>query len=306
MAYVKLSSRYLCSISPKEAEKHLRYILNELGSLNSHAHVSRIDLCADFISPENMESWHREAWITRGKKIDTHVINGAFTGWSIGLGGKISCRLYNKLLEIQSSGRTDLVPLWQEAGWQENDPIWRVEFQLMREVLNEHGLISLDSVLANLNGLWSYASAEWLRLTIPNPDDQTRSRWPIHPLWGYISSIDWEGNGGPLSRSFKATRLPDDNRIFSLGASSLASYMAKHGMNDFDDDEGLDRYMLYLFKYFHERGFFMGLSALEYILEKVRLRAREFNTLLNCSEEEQKQLKVNQAAIDYQKASDGA
>ncbi len=302
MAYVKLSSRYLCSIAPDEAEKHLRHILNELGSLNGHAYVSRIDLCADFVSSENMESWHREAWVTRGKKIDTHAINEAFTGLSIGMGGKVSCRLYNKLLEIHTSGRTDLIPLWKEAGWQEGDPVWRVEFQLMRDVLNEHGLISLDSVLANLNGLWSYASTEWLRLTIPNPDDQTRSRWPIHPLWGYISSIDWEGNGGPLARSFKATRLPDDNRIFSLGASSLASYMAKHGMTDFD--EGLDRYVLDLFKYFHERGFFMGLSALEYILEKVRLRAREFNTLLNSSEEEQKRLKINKA--DYQKASDGA
>ena len=138
MAYVKLSSRYLCSITPYEAEKHLRHILGELGSLNSPTHVSRIDLCADFVSPENMESWHREAWITRGKKIDTHAINGTFTGWSIGLGGKISCRLYNKLLEIHTSGRTDLIPLWKEAGWRENDPVWRVEFQLMRDVLNEH------------------------------------------------------------------------------------------------------------------------------------------------------------------------
>ncbi|SFI68622.1 replication initiation factor [Nitrosomonas sp. Nm34] len=303
MAYVKLSSRYLCSIVPGEAEKHLRHILGELGSLNGSAHVSRINLCADFVCPENMESWHREAWVTRGKKIDAHAVSEEFTGWSIGLGGKITCRLYNKLLEIQTRGRTDLAPLWREVGWQEGEPIWRVEFQMMRDVLNEHGLISLDSVLANLNGLWSYASTEWLRLTIPNPDDQTRSRWPIHPLWGYISSIDWESNAWPLSRSFKATRLPDDNRIFSLGASSIASYMAKHGMKDFD--EGLDHYVLDLFKYFHERGFFMGLSALEYILEKVRLRAREFNTLLNVSEEEQKQLKVNKAAADYQKASDG-
>ena len=56
MAYVKLSSRYLCSITPNEAETHLRNILSELGTLNSSAHVSRIDLCADFVSNENMKS----------------------------------------------------------------------------------------------------------------------------------------------------------------------------------------------------------------------------------------------------------
>ncbi len=303
MAYVKVSSRYLCSVTPVEAEKHLRQILNELGTLESSAHVSRIDLCADFVSHENMESWGREAWITRGKKIDAHAVNEKFTGWSIGLGGKISCRLYNKLIEIHTSGRTDLIPLWKEAGWQEGEPVWRVEFQLMRDILAEHGLIDLDSTLANLNGLWSYASTEWLRLTLPNPDDQTRSRWPIHPLWGYISSIDWETNLNMLSRSFQATRLPEDKRILALGISSLASFMAKHSITDFD--EGLDRYLLALHQHLQTSGEFLGLSAEDFILEKVRLRGKEFNTILNIDEAEQKRLEIARAAKDYRKASEG-
>ncbi|PSJ18145.1 replication initiation factor [Nitrosomonas supralitoralis] len=303
MAYVKLSSRYLCNITPIEAETQLRHILSELGILSDYAHVSRIDLCADFVSHENMESWGREAWIARGKKIDAHAVNEKFTGWSIGLGGKISCRLYNKLIEIYSSGRTDLIPLWKEAGWIEGEPVWRVEFQLMRDVLAEHGLISLGSVLANLNGLWSYASTEWLRLTLPNPDDQTRSRWPIHPLWGYVSSIDWETNLNTLSRSFQATRLPDDKRILALGISSMASFMAKHAITDFD--EGLGRYLLAIHQHLHASGEFIGLSAEDMILEKVRLRGKEFNTILNINEAEQKRLVIERAAKVYRKAKDG-
>lgn len=303
MAYVKLSSRYLCSIKPVEAETHLRHILSELGILSNYDHVSRIDLCADFVSHQNMESWGREAWITRGKKIDAHAVNEKFTGWSIGLGGKISCRLYNKLIEIHTSGRTDLIPLWKEAGWIEDEPVWRVEFQLMRDVLAEHGLIGLDGVLANLNGLWSYASTEWLRLTLPNSDDQTRSRWPIHPLWGYISSIDWETNLNTLSRSFQATRLPEDKRILALGISSMASYMAKYGITDFD--EGLDRYLLALHQYLCICGEFNGLSGEDCLLEKVRLRGREFGTLLNVDVDELKRLEVERAAKDYRRASEG-
>ncbi|MBY0499290.1 MAG: replication initiation factor [Gammaproteobacteria bacterium] len=303
MAYVKLSSRYLCSIKPIEAEKHLRRILDELGVLENSAHVSRIDLCADFVSSENMESWGRDAWITRGKKIDAHAVNEKFTGWSIGLGGKISCRLYNKLLEIHTSGRTDLIPLWREAGWIEGDPVWRIEFQLMRDVLAEHGLISLDSVLANLNGLWSYASTEWLRLTLPNPDDQTRSRWPIHPLWAYISSVDWKTDLNTLSRSFKPERLPEDKRILTLGISSMASFMAKHGITDFD--EGLDRYLLALHQHLCICGEFMGLSAGDYLLEKVRLRGKEYNIILNIDEADQKRLEVEKAAKNYRKALEG-
>lgn len=303
MAYVKLSSRYLSSVTPTEAEKHLREILSELGTLTDVAHVSRIDMCADFASNENMESWGREAWVTRGKSIAAYAVAEQFTGWTVGLGGNIACRLYNKLLETVVSGRDDLFPLWQAAGWKSGEPIWRVEFQFKREVLAQHNLIRLDSVLENLNGLWSYATTEWLRLTIPNPEDQTRSRWPIHPLWGHLSSVDWETDGGPLTRSFKATRLPEDKRIFSLGASSIASYMAKHGLIDYGD--GLDRYLFDLYSYLQSCGDFVGLPAEEFLLEKVRLRAKEFNTILNIDEAEEKRQALERAAAAYRKASGG-
>lgn len=302
MAYVKLSSRYLSSVTPREAEAHLCGILRKLGILTDSAHVSRLDLCVDFVSNENMESWGREAWVTRGKKIATYAVNQQFTGWTVGLGGNIACRLYNKLLELFESHRDDLPPLWQAAGW-DGGHVWRVEFQFRREVLAQHGLISFDKALANLNGLWSYASTEWLRLTIPSPDDQTRSRWPVHPLWGYLSSVDWETDGGPLARSFKATRLPDDRRVFALGASSIASYMAKYGITDYG--EGLDRFMYDLYGYLQTSGQFMGLSAEAFLLEKVRLRAREFNTLLNVDEAEEKRQVLERETADYRRTSKG-
>lgn len=303
MAYVKLSSRYLSSITPKDAEAHLRTILNELGTLTDFAHVSWIDMYADFVSNENMESWDRHAWVTRGRKKDAHSVDEDFTGWSIGLKGTLSFRLYNKLLEIAESGRDDLLPLWHEAGWEPSQSIWRAEFQFKREVLAQHGLVNLNSVLSNLNGLWSYASTEWLRLTISNPDDQTRSRWPIHPLWAYIASIDWETNGGALSRTFDAARLPEDKRIFTLGASSIASYMAKRGITDYA--AGLDSYMYDLYGHLQNAGHFMGQSAEDFLLEKVRLRAKEFNTIMNNSVEEEKRIAIEKAAAEYRKASDG-
>jgi len=210
MAYVKLSSRYLSSVTPKEAEAHLRDILKELGTLTDSAHVSRLDLCADFVSNENMESWDRRAWVTRGKNIAAYAVNEQFTGWTVGLGGVMACRLYNKLLEIFESGRADLLPLWAAGGWKSGEPVWRIEFQFRREVMAQHGLISLDSVLANLNGLWSYAATEWLRLTIPNPDDQTRSRWPLHPLWDTCPQLIGKRTEGRLQGH---SRPPDYQRI---------------------------------------------------------------------------------------------
>lgn len=303
MAYVKLSSSYLSSVTPKEAEAHLREILNELGVLTDSAHVSRLDLCADFVSNENMESWNRESWVTRGKNIAAYAVNEQFTGWTIGLGGVMACRLYNKLLEIVESGRDDLFPLWQAAGWKDGESIWRVEFQFRRDLMAQNRLIHLDTVLANLNGLWSYATTEWLRLALPNPDDKTRSRWLLHPLWGHISSIDWETDGGQLSRSFKATRLPEDKRIFALGASSIASYMAKNNITNYGD--GLDAYLYDLYSYLQSGGDFIGLPAEGVMLEKVRLRAKQFNTILNPSAEDTKRLETEKAAEEYRRESDG-
>lgn len=303
IAYVKLSSSYLSSVTPKEAEAHLRGILSELGMLTDSAHVSRLDLCADFVSNENMESWRREAWVTRGKNIAAYAVNEQFTGWTVGLGGVMAFRMYNKLLEVVETGRDDMFPLWQESGWKEGESIWRVEFQFRREVMQQHGFINLDIVLANLNGLWSYASTEWLRLTLPNPDDKTRSRWPLHPLWGYISSIDWETDGGPLSRSFKATRLPEDKRLFALGASSIASYMAKNKITDYS--VGIDGYLNGLYNHLQTQGGYIGLPAEEVMLEKVRLRGKEFNTIQNRHDAEWERLENDQTEAAYRKASKG-
>jgi hypothetical protein len=232
MAYVKVSSGYLAHVGPVKAEQTLRRILDQFGTLQSTAQVSRIDLFVDFVSVENMESWTREAWVTRAKGINAYAVEGRFSGWSIGLGGAIAARLYDKVLEIKKSGKLYLLELWAQTGYREGDPVWRLEFQFKRTVLSQLGVVSLGSVLNQLNGLWGYAMTDWLRLTLPNPDDRTRSRWPVHPLWGYLSSIDWETNGGPLLRQYPLARVPGDDKLFSLYFSALISYMAREGIND--------------------------------------------------------------------------
>jgi hypothetical protein len=166
MAYVKLSSRYLSHKTPTEAEHHLRILLQELGEVEVPK-ASRIDLFVDFASSFDMESVGRHAWVIRAKDLSQYAQNGAFTGWLIGAGGVMMARLYNKQIEIQKTGKTYLEPLWREAGWKGELPVWRLEFQFKREVLDQLGLSGLPSVMGNLNGLWSYATTEWLNSLCP-------------------------------------------------------------------------------------------------------------------------------------------
>jgi hypothetical protein len=305
MAYVKIASGYLSHVSPADAGEALSSVLAELGEIKGSPNVSRIDLFVDFVSFEDMESWTRHAWVTRATAVNTYAVDGKFSGWSIGTGGIVSARLYNKRLEIETSGKRYLFDLWRKAGWTEGEPVWRLEFELKREALTQRGLFKLGEVLGNLNGLWSYATTEWLRLTLLNPDDQTRSRWPIHPLWGYLSSIDWETPGGPLLPRYNAARVPGDDKLFGLGLSTLISFMAREGVTDLY--RGQEAYIAALYEHHEKKSYELGLPFDSYIAEKVALKAREFNTILNNPdlEEERKALERKRQAEAYRKASKG-
>ena len=304
MAFVKVSSGYLAHVSPIEAEKTLCALLSELGEIRDAANVSRIDLFTDFVTSENIE-WDRKAWVTRAASIDTFSVNGQFSGWMIGKGGILSARLYNKILEIQKSRKEYLFELWRKAGWNPGHPVWRLEFEFKRELLTQNGLYKLDQVMNHLNGLWNYATTEWLRLTIPNQDDQTRARWPVHPLWGFLSSVDWESHGGPLLRRFDPKRIPGNDKLFNLAFSHLTAFMAREGITDLY--EGQEAFITALYHYHENKAYRLGLPFDDYVAEKVALKARQFNTLLNHPEfEEERNIREQaKAAREYRKAADG-
>lgn len=233
MAYVQVSSGLLAYKSVELIERELRWILEELGDVHAPK-ISRIDLFVDFASTDSMEAWDRAAWITKASAVHQYAEGSTFAGWTVGAGGVLMARLYHKLLECQKSGKEYLLGLWREAGWDQIKPVWRLEFEFRREILSQLKLDGLSSVLGNLAGLWSYASTEWLTLRCPNDKDRTRSRWPVHPLWVALASIDWSAQGGPLSRTFTATRAPASEWLGARTLSMLASMAAIKGHSDFD------------------------------------------------------------------------
>ena len=307
MAYVKVSAALLAHVGPVEAEKRLYELLSELGEIKESANVSRIDLFVDFQTSVDMESWDRHAWVTRASSINAYAVSGNFSGWSIGLGGIISARLYNKLLEIVVSGKDWILPLWQKAGWEGSGLIWRLEFELKREVLTQKGLSKLYEVMNHLNGLWSYATTEWLRLTLPSDGDQTRSRWPMHPLWEWLAAVDWEGDGGPLSKRFKPTRGPNDVRLYQMACSTVLAFMAKHGYSAKQLYEAYEDLVAKLVDHIEQEAYKLGLHFDDYVAEKLALKRRQYNTATNDPEQEEKRkaAELAEQARAYRKESDG-
>lgn len=304
MALVKVSALFLAHVGSAEAERRLYGLLIELGDLAGAAQVSRIDLFCDFVWTGSCD-WPRKSWVTRAAAVDNYSEDGTFTGWVIGRGGVMLGRLYDKLLQANKIGADYLLPLWRAAGWKDDEPVWRMEFQIKREVLTQMQLVPLVTALDNLNGLWSYATDEWLRLAIPQDTDKTRSRWPIHPLWGYLSSIDWGTPGGPLTREFDPMRAPADSKLYSMYLAALVGFMAKRGLQDLYQAQ--EAMIADVVSYFMGKAYQEGIPFDQYIAERVALKVRQYGSGLNAPDglDALDQAKAASAAAAYRKASRG-
>lgn len=305
MAYVKVSAEYLAHKGPQAVQEELAALLPEFGDISGLNMVSRIDLAADFTAPVIMDSWHRSAWVTRATEIHSYAKDQTFTGWTVGMGGAIGCRLYNKIQEIIHTGKAWIINLWAPGGWMPGETVWRLEFEFKRDFLKERGLSSLDSVLDNLDGLWSYATTEWLRLTVPNEADATRSRWPTHGLWMALASVDWESAHSVLLDKCSNARTPTELRLITVILGALTSYMAIHSLDD--PNEAIDQLAGKLYQHYSTVALRAGISFDEYLAKRIAVKAREFNTHLNAPglTDNLKQDFLDEGADAYRRASRG-
>ena len=301
-AYVKVSSGLLASMAIAQVESHVQGLISHFGEIIGSTKAGRIDLFVDFTTDCDLEGWGRESWVTRASSVNSYSVEGRFSGWAIGLGSPMAARLYDKTLEIKKSKKFYLEDLWRQAGWDGSRDVWRLEIQIKRGVLKQLGLNDCESVISNLNGLWSYAMTQWLKLTIPNPNDQKRSRWPIHPLWAFLATVDWETHGGPLLRKYPDTSAPSDQWLFAAWFRTILSYMAKTGVTDFHSAANA----LYSAAddFYGRLAVSRNMSFEDYVRQMVSIKNREFCSAFNGKETpEDALLRIETDA--YRKASDG-
>ena len=307
LAYVQVSSEYLAHVGPEAAVQALTEIIATFGEAENVPTVSRVDLFADFQSNADMESFKREAWVTRAGSINTYSVKGQFTGYTIGVGGPIASRLYNKTLEILKSHKTYLFDLWQRAGSDPDRHVWRQEFQIKREILNQLGIRSFEGLIRSQGGIWGYAAQTWLRLAIPQDADTNRARWATHPLWERLADIQWQLVDVPLTRNFSPARVPSLEKLYRLRHSLLTSFMASQGIRD--EAKGEDAFRqgarAFLASRCETR---LNIAYEDWLAMEVALKVKKYNTLANVpglEEEAETSDEVDSDAIDYYRASRG-
>jgi len=280
VALVQIRSEFLAHVGTVQAEAQVCDLLGRLAEIDGDGKVSRIDLAVDFSSAVDMEGWGRNAWVTRAPRKDSHAVGERFTGWSIGLSSAVSARLYDKNFEIETvSKKYYLRELWERAGWCPIDQVWRLEFQVRRPVLGLFGMTTLGDVLALRDELWQYLTGGWLRLTIPNPNDDTRSRWANHPMWVSLNAVRWDRSGDALTARRAVSGIPSDTWLAQHATSVLAAQMAKVGTTDIE--EGWLGLRQTVERHWAERELWEGTSAEELIRERVRAKGRKYGTMSN-------------------------
>jgi hypothetical protein len=260
LALVQVRSEYLTAVGPEEAVQTITDLVAGMGQVTGPPKISRIDLFADFGTDHDL-AVHEEC--------------DQITGISFGAGNEVSARLYDKTRELQKSGKDYMRPLWAAEGWDGASSVWRMEFQIRREglPLDMSGPAALALPLCS--PLWRYLCDDWLRLAIPSDSDDTRSRWPTHPLWQDLARVwDIDPEAPPLTRVSK-TRAPKDDYLFRAGIAGLTSFMAREGIEDYA--EGVGEFLHALEAYYDNpnRQFPEGLE--DYIRRKTKVKAHRYN-----------------------------
>lgn len=286
LALVQVRSEYLTAVGPEEAIRVASALVDDLRAPSGNAipppKISRIDLFADFGTDLDLTALPGSHWVKRSKKRSIHEESDQVTGISFGAGNEVSARLYDKTRELLKSRKDYLKPLWAANGWTEADQVWRMEFQIRREGLPVEMKGPAAESLLRTGDLWRYLCDDWLRLAVPSGSDDTRSRWPTHPLWQGLARVwDVDADAAPLTRVAK-TRAPSDDYLFRAGIAGLTSFMAREGISDYG--HGLGEFLHALEDYYDDpaRQFPEGLQ--DYIRRKTQVKARRYNVRMDDDE----------------------
>ena len=232
--YVRLLSSLIHEVGPANALAEVNLFINgPLIAVVDEIRCSRVDMYTDFQGWEpRPEDYQR--FVVRSWKNTSHMAihhDGArrrFTGFTFGRDAMVA-RLYDKSLEITHSGKDWMREVWGE----EMNPalaVWRLEFQLRRQLLRECGIDTPEQVIDRRIQLWKY-STQWLSLREPRHETR-RVRWPVDNVWVQLAELEVSPPVSPLIRQ----RLKQhEESVLVRGLAGYASSLAAiSGVSDLD------------------------------------------------------------------------
>ncbi|WP_319409502.1 hypothetical protein [uncultured Desulfosarcina sp.] len=219
--YVEIRSETLWHLGPAAAIDRIIDILKGQGkgAIVEKIVPSRVDLCVDALFP--LSVWDRSLLDYKVTHRPTKTAlyldkSGEIEGVSIGR-GKLSCRLYNKPLEIKTQSKK----FWMFDVWgiaaddvPKHMRIIRTEFQLRREVLKQLAIDTADDLIDYQGSLWGHCTKEWLRFR-----DQPGKHSKVRKTFGWWKTLQngYHGIHAPIPLiRFKAANAQHEHLLNQL------------------------------------------------------------------------------------------
>ncbi len=143
--------------------------------------ISRVDFSFDYHLPTM--DFTEDHFVTRCKKDEKHRENRKAQTFTLGRGGPLRLRIYDKVAEIEQVSNK----VWFFVLWGQDRDVWRIEWQVRKDLLRQFSISTFADLQKIAGDLLRYLAEEHTTLRVPN-GDENRSRWPLHPLW-----IDLQG-----------------------------------------------------------------------------------------------------------------
>lgn len=137
--------------------------------------MTRIDFAFD-IEVESLD-FGPDDFVTMSSKDAQYRENGAVQTFTFGRSDAV-LRVYDKVAEIEQQSEK----VWLFALWGQDRNVWRIEYQVRKDLLREYGILTFEHLARGIKPLLRYLAAEHDTLRVPS-NDSNRSRWPLHPLW---------------------------------------------------------------------------------------------------------------------------
>ena len=271
--YAQVSSQLLTCYGLDGSINELRKTVNMLLEKTEEETISRTDIFTDFVTNSELEFIEKVSWVTRARKIHKYWDGNIFTGWTIGEGGRILARIYDKTVEIEKSRKDYLKEIWEMHGWDTSQSVWRLEFQLRRESLGQMSINTFSSLIEKANGLWDYCSSDWLRLAVKE-DTENRTRWLTNPMWEKIQGVRInDGRFTSILREVDKSRIPSDQTLFQNGIGYITAFAAREGFESIDN-ETLSEYLYKVKNYLRKQT--RGRDE-DYLKTKISNKKKKYN-----------------------------
>lgn len=231
---VQPRAAFLHGVGARQAVAWFRAVLGESCVYPIEFTTSRLDLHADWQGWE-LTAEDRCNFVCRSKIRVTHEDGDVLSGLRFGQRrtGTISARIYDKTLEIRTTGDAYWEEIWGDR-YDRSRPVVRVEFELGRQGLTEFGIRSPEDAIDGAGALWSYVTGAWLSLRTPT-EDTTRSRWPVAPAWERIRHASIADSGWGIERVGAGRRRGQVSKLVPFLVGYVVSYAAWFDIDTVED-----------------------------------------------------------------------